>query len=359
MRFLRLLLFPLSFIYALGVILRNWAYDAGIFRSRKFKIPVISVGNLAVGGSGKSPMTEYLVTLFKNDFTMATLSRGYGRRTKGFLNVKLSSLAEDVGDEPLQFKQKFPEITVAVCEDRVAGIKELNQRHELIIMDDAYQHRAVKPGFSILLFDYNSLFNFPWFLPSGDLREPLSGRKRADVIVVTKTPGNLPDEERLRIIARVDPYPHQQVYFSYLDYGDLAMLYHPENKMSLAGITAETQIVLLTGIANPAPLAAELKRQSGRLVHHQYPDHYQFGKKNISKLVAAFKALPGSDKLIITTEKDAQRLKGYPFKELLKGLPVYYLPVKAAIHQPDENRFNDLIREYVRQHTVNNRVHKA
>lgn len=359
MRLLRLLLFPFSFFYAFGVIIRNIAYDLGILKSRRFKVPVISVGNLAVGGAGKSPMTEYLVSLLKTDYKLATLSRGYGRRTTGFLKVKSSSLAEDVGDEPLQFKQKFPEITVAVCEDRVEGIKELNQHHGLIIMDDAFQHRAVKPGFSVLLFDYNSLYNFQWFLPSGDLREPLSSRKRADMIVVTKTPADLTELERRRITARVKPFKNQQIFFSYLEYGNLIDLNSPENELSLVHITKTTHVMLLTGIANPKTLIAKLKGYTDHISLQQYPDHHQFSKKNIAKLAAEFKKLPGNEKLIITTEKDAQRLRGFAGKEHLKELPVYFLPIRAAIHQPDKIRFNDLIKKYVTEHSANNRVHKA
>lgn len=359
MRLFRLLLFPFTFIYALVVILRNLAYDIGFFKSRKFKIPIISVGNLTAGGAGKSPMTEYLISMFKDEYKLATLSRGYGRRTKGFLNVKSSSQAEDVGDEPLQFKQKFPEITVAVCEDRVEGVKELNQHHELIILDDAYQHRALRPGFSILLFDYNSLLKFQWFLPSGDLREPLSGRKRADVIVITKAPEDLPAEKRQKLISIVKPFPHQQVFFSSLEYDDLKMVLHPERKLALQNIKPETHILLLTGIANADPLIDHLKLFTKHLTHHLYPDHHQFSKKNISKLVSEFKGLHSGEKLIITTEKDAQRLNSHQFKELLKDLPVYYLPVKSRIQPPDEERFNDLIIQYVRGHPVNNRVHKA
>ena len=359
MRLLRLLLFPFSFFYAFGVILRNIAYDLGILKSRRFKVPVISVGNLAVGGAGKSPMTEYLVALLKTEYKLATLSRGYGRRTKGFFMVKLLSMAKDIGDEPLQFKQKFPDITVAVCEDRVEGIKELKQHHELIIMDDAYQHRAVKPGLSILLFDYHSLYNLQWFLPCGDLREPLSSRKRADVIVVTKTPADLTDSERGRIMARVKPFKNQQVFFSYLEYGNLVNLNSRQNELSLDHITQTTRLILLTGIANPKTLIAKLKEYTDHISLRQYPDHHQFSKKNISKLAAEFKALPCSDKLIITTEKDAQRLSDPALKELLRALPVHFLLVRAVIHQPDKNRFNDLIKTYVTENSVNNRIHKA
>jgi tetraacyldisaccharide 4'-kinase len=359
MRLLRLLLFPFSFLYALVVIIRNWAYDYGIFKSRRFKIPIISVGNLAVGGAGKSPMTEYLVALLKDEYKLATLSRGYGRRTKGFLTVKTSSLAEDIGDEPLQFKKKFPDITVAVCEDRVAGIKELNQHHELIILDDAYQHRAVKPGLSILLFDYSSLRKFQWFLPTGDLREPLSGRKRADLIVITKAPHDLSEEERRLLTGRVAPFPHQGVFFSSFEYASLKRISDPETVLKLADIQPDTVVFLLTGIANPAPLLEYLKQFSVNIISLEYGDHHHFTRKNIAKLVKEFKAVSSSNKLIITTEKDAQRLNSYHVQELLRPLPVYYLPVRAFIQSPGEGQFNDLIREYVRKHPVNHRVHKT
>lgn len=359
MRVFRLLLFPFSFFYGIAVIFRNWAYDQGIFKSRRFKIPIISVGNLAVGGAGKSPMTEYLVRILKDDFKLATLSRGYGRRTKGFFKVKTSSIADDVGDEPLQFKKKFPGITVAVCEDRVEGVKELNQHHEVIILDDAYQHRALRPGLSILLFDFNTLCHFQWLLPSGDLREPLGGRRRADIIVISKSPLQLTAAERQTWIAKVRPFQNQQVFFSSLQYSNLKMLLHPEQEKSLNTIGADTMILLLTGIANPAPLIEHLRLFSSNISHHHYADHHQFSKKNIAKLVKSFKELPGADKLIVTTEKDAQRLTSPQFQELLKTLPVYYLPVEAVIDPQEAERFNDLIKTYVRKNSVNNRVHKT
>ena len=359
MRLLRLLLFPFSLIYALVVIFRNWAYHVGIFKSRKFKIPIISVGNLAVGGAGKSPMTEYLVSLLKEDYKLATLSRGYGRRTKGFLKVKSSSQAEDSGDEPLQFKKKFPDITVAVCEDRVEGVKELNQHHQVIILDDAFQHRAVKPGLSILLFDYRSLKGFQWLLPTGDLREPMNGRRRAEILVITKCPPDLSAEQRNQLTAKVDPYPHQQVFFSSLEYVAMKMVLHPDEELSLDSVSKDTQIFLITGIANALPLTEHLKLYSPNISHHEYPDHHQFTKKNIAKLVTAFHNSQADKKYIITTEKDAQRLNSHHFRESLKGLPVYYLPVEACIQPPDEERFNNLIKEYVRKHPVNNRIYKT
>ena len=333
------------------------AYDLGILRSRKFKMPVVSVGNLLAGGTGKTPMTEYLTALLNRDFKIAVLSRGYGRKTRGFFKVNSTSNANDVGDEPLQIKQKFPEVTVAVCEDRVEGIKRLNRDHELVILDDAFQHRAIAPGFSILLFDYNSVGKFELLLPAGNLREPFYGRRRADVIVITKTPETLSEEKRKQILKKISAYSHQRVFFSYLEYGLLKSFKHPERELDLNTIKPETQILLLTGIANPVPLLKEIQKRSLNINHHNYPDHHLFSKKNILKLAADFKYLPGTDKLIISTEKDFQRLKTGSILKLLNNLPIYYLPVKAEIHQPERFDFNDLIKKYATERRINLRIH--
>ncbi len=359
MKFIRLILFPVSLLYGLGVIIRNKAYDYGFVKSRKFKIPVIAVGNLAVGGAGKSPMTEYLVALLKERYKVATLSRGYGRKTKGFLMVKLQSFSEEVGDEPLQFKQKFQDVTVAVCEDRIEGIKRLNKDHEVIILDDAYQHRAVIPGLSILLFDYTSLFKWQWLLPTGNLREPLTGRKRANLIVITKTPTTLSSDERKKGSGRVNAFADQELFFSYLEYGTLQPINNRGLPRDLNSITSSTQLILITGIANADPLLKELEIYTQHIQHHNYLDHHNFSKENIVKLAISFKDLPGEDKLIITTEKDAQRLRPLTIKKLLKDLPVYYLPVEAKIHEPDKTSFNQLIETYVTKSSVNNRIHKT
>src|ERR1700743_58766 len=221
---LRWLLFPFSLLYGLVVIIRNWCYDGGIFKSRHFKFPIIAVGNLDVGGAGKSPMTEYLVSLFKDKYKVATLSRGYGRETKGYVAATAFTTANQIGDEPAQFKHKFPDITVAVCEKRVDGIKQLIPGHNLIIMDDAYQHRAVKPGLNILLFDYNRINEPHLLLPAGNLREPFRGRRRADIIIITKCPGTLPAHEQAAILQLVNPLPNQQVFFTAIGYNPLQNL---------------------------------------------------------------------------------------------------------------------------------------
>jgi tetraacyldisaccharide 4'-kinase len=355
MKVLRLLLFPFSLLYGVIVYLRNLAYDKGVFSSRKFDLPVISIGNLAVGGAGKSPMTEYLISLLKEKYSVGTLSRGYGRKTKGYYLVETTSLAEEVGDEPLQFKNKFPGVTVAVCEDRIYGIEKLRKDHDLIIMDDAYQHRAVKPGYSILLFDYNKVFRWQWYLPTGDLRESMTGRKRADIIVVSKAPDNLTESAKQKVLKRIKPFKGQETFFSSISYDKLILADQSETRL-LSTLNADTQIVVLTGIAYPQPLLDELKRHSPQLIHHEYADHHLYTRKNITKLAQAFIGLKGADKLIITTEKDMQRLRGAEEFELLASFPVYYLPISVKI-VGNEDRFNSLIQKYVTGNLYNNRIH--
>jgi tetraacyldisaccharide 4'-kinase len=351
MKLIRLLLFPFSILYGFGVILRNLAYDFGIFKSHEFQLPVISVGNLSVGGSGKSPMTEYLVRLLKGKYKIATLSRGYGRKTSGFRVVDANSSSIDSGDEPLQFKRKFGDITVAVCENRVTGIQELESNHELIIMDDAFQHRAVRPGLSILLFDYSSLSQKQWLLPTGNLREPLWAINRADIVVVTKCPEKIGKEQHDAIVNR---FKTKKLFFSFLNYGNLKSYNEVNPDRSLKSINQFTKVIVLTGIANADPLIKELNTYRPELIHHQYPDHHQFSEENIAKLVNAFNGLTGDDKLIITTEKDAQRLRSKAISDKIKDLALYYLPVEAEFMEPEKTEFNNLIKEYASKSTGNN-----
>lgn len=354
MKLLRLILFPFSLLYGLGVMLRNLAYDSGILKSRKFDLPVISVGNLSAGGSGKSPMTEYLIRLLKGKYKIATLSRGYGRKTLGFLLVNASASSSECGDEPLQFKRKFNDITVAVCEDRVEGISRLEKGHDLIILDDAFQHRAVRPGLSILLFEYSSFKEFQWLLPAGNLREPMSGINRAGIIVISKCPKILENTEQQDIIEKLDLSDQQSVFFSFLKYGDLKALNEDLPLRPLNSLNENSRIILLTGIANASPLLKELGGHGAQVIHHKYPDHHDFSGKNITKLVRSFNELAMGDNLIITTEKDAQRLSLKSIKEQLSGLPVYYLPVEAEFHEPEKAQFNNLIEEYASKPAVNN-----
>jgi len=350
-RYLRLLLLPFSVVYGIVILIRNTLYDTGVFPSVRFKIPVICVGNLVVGGSGKTPVTEYLVNLM-SDKNIAILSRGYGRKTKGFILADESASAETIGDEPMQFYHKFPNVTVAVCEDRVKGINILRADHELIILDDAFQHRAVNPGFSILLFDYQKLLLPQFLLPAGNLREPFSAYKRADLLLVTKAPDVLTADQMQTCRDKFNMPKDTGPVFSSLAYGDLTpLIANPEQ--ATPKISSGTEVILLTGIANPLPLVSYLEQQGASIHHFEHPDHYSFRLRDISRLVKAFHQCPSPNKLIITTEKDAQRLRHETLKELLLNLPLFYLPVKIALHDADKATFDQKILNYVSGTTRN------
>ena len=354
MKYLRWLLWPFSLIYGLVVVMRNWCYDVGWFKSVKFSVPVIAVGNLAAGGAGKSPMTEYLVRLLKDDFKIATLSRGYGRKTKGFVFATTQTTANETGDEPAQFKDKFPDITVAVCEDRVKGIGQLEADHNLIILDDAYQHRAVTPGLSILLFDYNKLAEPNLLLPAGNLREPLSGKMRADIIVVSKCPAELREQQQLEIAGQLRPYPYQQLFFSTIHYLPLQQL---DGSLADNVVGGDTTVFLLTGIAGTDLITKHLEGYTRNIVHHKYPDHHQFSLKNISKLATDFVASPALNKVVVTTEKDAERLKDPALLQLMAGIEVLVLPINIGFLGEGTQHFNKLIIDYVRKYTTHSSIH--
>lgn len=351
-RYIRYLLLPFSLLYGLGLLIRNLAYRIGLCSSSEFKLPVIVIGNLAVGGAGKSPMTEYLIRLFSKDYKLAVLSRGYGRKTKGFRLVNLEDDAALTGDEPLQFKQHFPNQTIAVCENRVVGIEQLISNHNLILLDDAYQHRRLKPSFQILLIEFSALKNKDFLLPAGNLREPMCAKNRADIIVITKAPKGLADADKLTIRKKIKPKAHQALFFAHLRYDDLRPL-HRGSPRKLDTITAQTAIVLLTGIANPGPMKEELRHYTSTILHHDYPDHHPYSPKNILKLAAAFEQLSALDKIIITTEKDAQRLRSPELATALADLPMYVLPVEADFEEPDKEDFDHLLRQHAREHSNN------
>lgn len=357
MKLIRLLLFPFSLLYGFVVIIRNFAYDTGLFKSNKFDLPVISVGNLAVGGSGKSPMTEYLINLLKWDYTLAMVSRGYGRKTRGFRFVNEYDPVELTGDEPLQIKKKFEGITVAVCENRVEAIEQIKQENDVIILDDAFQHRAVNPGLSILLFEYSSFQSWQFLLPTGNLREPMSQKKRADIIVVTKCPSSIDASQKQMISNKLKINANQSLFFSFLKYGKLKSVYEDRQSKSMSSLNKASTIILLSGIANPKPLTGLLNESGAKLIHHEYSDHHNFTKKNIVKLVDEFKKLDKGDNLIITTEKDAQRLGSEQFQTLLKGIPFYYLPIEADFNEPEKTSFNNLIINYAAEFAVDSRLY--
>jgi len=348
--YLRLLLLPFSFIYGLAITLRKKLYDWGIMKSVKFDLPIICVGNLAVGGSGKTPTTEYLVRLL-DEYKIAILSRGYGRKTKGFILADDTSTAETIGDEPLQYYQKFEDVTVAVCEERVVGIEKLKENHDLIILDDAFQHRAVTAGLNILLFEFRKLGTLQFLLPAGNLRDVFSSRKRADVLLVTKAPVPLLHVAQQASINELQPNNTQKVLHSYLKYGDLQHLY-TEESLPLESLK-DRQIFLLTGIANPDPLIEELGKYTEHIKHEKFPDHYSFKTEDIKKFKSAFDVSEKKEKIIITTEKDSKRLKAAGFKDLLVNLPVYFLPIEVDLFEEDKITFDELILNYVKSNRRN------
>lgn len=353
MQILRLLLFPFSLVYGFVILVRNKCYDWGWFKSREFQIPIISVGNLEVGGAGKTPMVEYLIRLLKSNFKVATLSRGYGRKTKGFRWVKPDDEASQTGDEPLQIKRKFENINVAVCENRVVGIQEIRKNYELILMDDAFQHRAIKPGLSILLFDYFQLNKASLLLPTGNYRESFRGRKRADILIVTKTPEDISSADRLKITENLRPFPYQKVFFSAIAYHQNLNQIFTGQTLAVEKLSQQTHILLITGIAKTAPLLAKLQKYSRHIIHHAYADHHQFSQKNMLKLVTEFKRLNFADKIIITTEKDAVRLKATEFSETIKDLPIYEWPIAVTFDENGKTEFDNLIKKYAQHQRIN------
>ena len=344
----RLLLLPLSLLYGIIIWIRNKFYDLGIFKSTSFELPVISVGNLEVGGSGKTPMTEYLIRLLSS-YKLSTLSRGYGRKTKGFRWVQENDDPQLTGDEPLQVKNKFPFISVAVCENRVAGINKIKANHELIIMDDAYQHRAVKPGLNLLLFDYNTVFHTRLMLPAGNYREPFSGRKRANIVVITKTPEELTLAQQQEIEKKFKLFSHQKLFFSYICYSKNLINIFTGDLLETKNLQHGTAVLLITGIAKAALLFNKVKSHTPQVVHMAYGDHHQFSQKNMLKLVSDFNHINQKEKIIITTQKDAVRLRAEEYRNLIGSLPIYEWPIEMAFHENKKADFETEILEYVKR----------
>ena len=322
MKIIRILLLPIIPFYFLVTWFRNTFYDIGIYKSKSYEFPVIAVGNLSTGGTGKTPMVEYLIRLLKDDNKLATLSRGYGRKTKGFLLATDECSAEKIGDEPFQFYHKFKgEIQVAVDEDRQHGISELQSlksKSEIILLDDAFQHRKVKAGFYVLLTTYGKLYSNDWLLPTGDLRESKAGAKRANIIIVTKCPQNLSNTEKGEIRERLNVLGHQELYFSSIAYSE--HVYTSSVKMKTEDLK---QFTLVTGIANPNPLVSFLKEFELQFNHLKFSDHHHFTEQEIKD----FEKLD----CILTTEKDFMRLQVHAsLKEKL-----FYLPITTKIDNSD------------------------
>ena len=316
MKYLRYFLFPFSVVYGYVMSIRNFLYDHDILHSKTYNIPIVSVGNLNTGGTGKSPMIELLIRMLQDNFVIATLSRGYKRTTSGFLEVSTSHTSMEVGDEPLQFKTNFPKVHVAVDANRRRGISELLNRFEdleVILLDDAFQHRKVKPKISILLTSYNDLYTKDFMLPTGHLREFPSGANRANCIIVTKCPNLISEKEKTVIKKIFKPRKEQYVLFSTIVYADLVYSETITKKLK-----SFDDFTLVTGIANPKPLVAHLKSLGKNPEHLAFPDHHEFTDNELISLDKKSK--------ILTTQKDYMRLK-----TKLKTAHLYYIPIQTQL----------------------------
>jgi len=345
------LLYPFAILYGSIITIRNILFNLGILRSRDFRVWVISIGNLSTGGTGKSPHTEYIARLLEKltrsyenlglTFDkIGVLSRGYGRSTNGFLLVNNSSNAKEVGDEPMQLKRRLNNVYIGVDEKRVRGISllmGLNPQLKIILLDDAFQHRSVKPTFSILLTNYNTPFYNDHMLPAGMLREPVRGYKRAQFIIVTDTPHNITDVEKKLIRDKINPLPKQKVFFSSIYYQSLVPL--SNNNIEIPVIDKNYSIVLLTGIANPHSLYNHLAEMARDVVHISFPDHHFFDIGDVAKVMKAYNAITNPKKIIITTEKDFIRLQLEQLVRDLGTAPAFYLPIEVKVH--DEQHFED------------------
>ena len=341
----RILLLPFSLLYWLAITIRNWLYNRKIIRPTSFGLPIICVGNLAVGGTGKSPMVEYLVRLLKDQFKIATLSRGYKRRTKGYALADNQSTALEIGDEPMQFHIKFPDISVAVGEQRLEAIPQLlhdRPETQTIILDDAFQHRAIKAGLNILLTDYSNLFTRDFYLPSGDLRDLKSEYKRAEVIVVTKCKPDLTIHEKEKIIKEIGLQNGQAIFFAAIEYGQP---YHILNHSGFL-LTENTEVLLVSGIANPRPLKNLLEKHSKTYYMIQYADHRIFTIDDLQEIGKRFKTIEAVNKIILTTEKDAVRL--VKFNTEIAGWPLYVIPVRHHFLYGEGERFNQVVINFIR-----------
>lgn len=350
-------LLPFSWLYGLGVGLRNILFEMGILHSRSFNLPVISVGNITVGGSGKTPHVEYLIQMLKPYCKVAVLSRGYKRRTSGYILAKDDTTMPEIGDEPFQMKRKYPDVTIAVDAKRCHGIDRITTDEEtkdadVILLDDAFQHRYVKPGKNILLVDYHRLIIYDRLLPAGRLREPKEGKNRADVVIVTKCPKDLKPMEYRVIIKAMNLFPYQRLFFTSLDYDDLYFIEDRSKIMTLPEINGQN-ILLMTGIASPEQLIIDLKPYNANVTSMAFKDHHQFNKKDARNINEIFDNLP-SPRMIITTEKDSTRLDAimeFLSDEVKKSL--YVLPVKIKFMLEQEQDFHDYILSYVKSNSRN------
>ena len=353
----RKLLLPFSLIYGFIIGVRNWMFDVEILKSKAYYTPVINVGNITIGGTGKTPHIEYLIRFLNSNFKISTLSRGYKRKTKGFIIANLKHSYEDIGDEPKQLKSEFPEITVCVDENRqrgIEGIEKLDPKPDLILLDDAFQHRYVKPGLNILLTDY---FNPYWkdhLLPMGNLRDSKSQVNRADIVIVSKTPKSISPIKKRIIKKELNLFPYQNLFFTTIKYGELIKI----GETNEVSIDSNYSVLMLTGIAKSAHLKTHLNIHFEKVVVSKFRDHHSYSESDIKSVIEQFNKIENPNKIIVTTLKDAVRLKDNSIFAELSKLPIYYQAIEVGfLNDDDEKEFNDLILKYVRNAKRDRKVH--
>jgi tetraacyldisaccharide 4'-kinase len=318
-------------------------YHKKIIGAVSFNLPIICVGNLSVGGTGKSPMVDFLVGFLKNDYPLATLSRGYKRRTSGYVLANEQTTAIEIGDEPMQFHLSHPDIAVSVCEKRIEAIPQLlydRPETKLVILDDAFQHREIIAGFNIILTDYANLYTRDFYLPTGDLRDQKESASRADVIVVTKCPSSLSQQERFEIMQELKPLSNQHVFFTTIQYETPFHIITKEEK----SLSRQNEVLLVCGIANPLPLTDYIHESTKTYDALFYSDHHIYTVENLNEIEERFRQIKDDHKMVVTTEKDAVRL--IKFKDRIAHLPLYVLPISVSFLFGQENEFKSLIHTY-------------
>ncbi len=350
--FVKIILLPISFIYGLIVKFRNFLYNFKVFKSTEFDIPIIVVGNLTVGGTGKTPVSEYLITLLSNHFAVAFLSRGYRRKTKGYVLADTNSSPRDIGDEPFQVKQKFENLIVAVDEKRVRGISNLlkiKTKPDVIILDDAYQHRSVKPGLSILIIDYSQPIERDFFIPSGRLRDSVKEKDRADIVLITKSPDSIRPIDMRIMHTELKIKAFQSLFFSGLNYQNLRSLSGESSHDVSVSDLKNKDILLLTGIGNTKPILLFCKEKTKSYIHLSYKDHHDYSIKDLKTISDNFNLISSQNKIILTTEKDAVKLNLIIPKnhDLIEN--IYFVPIKIKILNNEQEVFNSIILNFVKK----------
>ncbi len=354
-------LFPFAFLYGFIVSVRNRLFDFKILQSCEFEIPIISVGNISTGGTGKTPHVEYLIKILKEEFGICVLSRGYKRKTKKMVIAEDNSTVFDIGDEPKQIKQKFKDICVIVHKNRKDAINKIiedeNNNSNVIILDDAYQHRKVKPGLSILLIDYNRPITKDYLLPVGNLRERAWRKNRAHFIIVTKTPENIKPIERRIMEKELNIFPYQSMFFTTFKYGRFLPVF--ENGGNNIDISKDTHILVFTGVAVPRQLLNHLSSMTNKISHLQFADHHNYKEKDINKILNTFNSIDASNKIIVTTEKDAMRIQDCKFAGKLRNLPLFFITIEVEfLDKANKEFFNKTIINYVRTNKKHSRLYK-